>query len=78
MLAQSVRHKKSPWLSLSKQPRRAEKMKMVRNAIKLIMKNHFYSFYNKIMKQGKGGAIGNVLTDEMTQSSEVVERTRTQ
>ena len=29
------------------------------------MKQHYYSFNNKIRKQGKGGAIGNSLTEKL-------------
>ena len=29
------------------------------------MKNHFYSFDNKIRKQARGGAIGNKLTERL-------------
>ena len=29
------------------------------------MKNHFYSFDNKVLKQETGGAIGNVLTERL-------------
>ena len=38
---------------------------LVRHAIKLVMKNHFYFYDNKIMKQDKGGAIGNKLTERL-------------
>ena len=34
-------------------------------AVKLVMKNHYYSFNNQIRKQGKGGAIGNSLTEKL-------------
>ena len=63
------RQKDCPWLPPSREPTRAEKMKMVgcllRHAIRLVMKNHFYSFDNQILKQSKGGAIGNKLTERL-------------
>ena len=36
---------------------------LIRTAIRLVMKNHFYSFVNEIRNQRKGGAIGNKLTE---------------
>ena len=36
---------------------------MMKYTIRLVIKNHFYSFDNQIRKQGKGGAIGNKLTE---------------
>ena len=51
------------WLPPARKPVRRQKMKMVgcmmKYAIRLVMKNHFYSIDNQIRKQGKGGAIGN-------------------
>ena len=37
----------------------------MRSAIKLVMKNHFYSFDNTIRRQNYGGAIGTVLTERV-------------
>ena len=34
-------------------------------AVKLVVKNHYYSFNKQIRKQGKGGAIGNSLTEKL-------------
>ena len=63
------RQKDNLWLPPSREPSRPEKMRMVvcllRQAIKLVMKKHYYSFENKIMKQSKGGAIGNKLTERL-------------
>ena len=57
------------WLPPTRAPDRAEKMKMigclVQTACKLVMKNHFYTFDNKIRKQMAGGAIGNKLTERL-------------
>ena len=38
---------------------------LVRNACRLVMENHFYTFDNQIRKQCKGGAIGNKLTERL-------------
>ena len=38
---------------------------LVKSACRLVMNNHFYSFENKIRKQGKRGAIGNKLTERL-------------
>ena len=38
---------------------------LVKSAVKLVMKNHYYSFNNQIRKQSKGGAIGNSLTEKV-------------
>ena len=65
----TVRQSDRAWLLPSRMPSRAEKMKMigclVRTASRLVMKNHFYSFDNKIRKQARGGAIGNKLTERL-------------
>ena len=44
---------------------------LVRNDIKLIMKNHFYSLDNFIIKQGKGGAIGNIVKERSCMNSRI-------
>ena len=36
---------------------------LVKCVIKLVMKNQYYTFDNDIRNQGKGGAIGNKLTE---------------
>ena len=38
---------------------------MARSSIKLVMRNHFYTFDNVIRKQARGGAIGNKLTKRL-------------
>ena len=57
------------WLPPARKPGRRQKMKMVgylmKYAIRLVMKNHFYSFDNSLRKQRKGGAIGNPLTERL-------------
>ena len=54
------------WLPPSRKPGVLQKRKMlgclVKCAIKLEMKDHFYAF-NNVIKKGKGGAIGNKLTE---------------
>ena len=54
-------------MSPARRPGKRQKMKMVgcmmKYAIRMVMKNKFYSFDNQIRKQGKGGAIGNKLTE---------------
>ena len=58
----ATRMEDESWLPPARRPGRRQKMKMVgcmmKYAIRLVMKNHFYSFDNKIRKKGKGGAIG--------------------
>ena len=55
------------WLPPTRKPGVRQKRKMlgclVKCAIKLVMKNNFYTFNNIIRKPGKGGAIGNKLTE---------------
>ena len=64
---EEVRAQDMSWLPPSRKPGVRQKRKMlgclVKCAIKLVMKNHFYKFENVIRKQGKGGAIGNKLTE---------------
>ena len=38
---------------------------LMKVAINLVMRNHFYSFDNVIRKQSEGGAIGNKLTERL-------------
>ena len=65
----ATRYKDSPWLPPARQPARGEQRKMLgcmlAHATRLVMRNHFYSYDNKILKQGKGGAIGNKLTERL-------------
>ena len=65
----AVRQQDRAWMQPERIPERAEKMKMIGSmmsvAIKLVMKNHFYSFDNVIRRQEKGGAIGNKLTERL-------------
>ena len=64
-----VRAASDSWVSPARRPSRGQKKKMIgcliRAAIKLVMKNHYYSFNNEIRKQNKGGAIGNKLTERV-------------
>ena len=61
-----IRAANDSWVPPARRPTRGQQRKMVgclvRTAIKLVMKNHYYSFDNVIRKQKKGGAIGNKLT----------------
>ena len=65
----AVRQQDRAWMQPERIPERAEKMKMIGSmmsvAIKLVMKNHFYSFDNVTRRQEKGGAIGNKLTERL-------------
>ena len=62
-----VRSENDSWIPPARKPTRRQKKKMlgclIRTAIRLVMKNHFYSFDNEIRNQRKGGAIGNKLTE---------------
>ena len=66
-----VRAEDQSWLPRSRKPgwRQIRKMVgcLVSVACRLVMKNHFYSYNNQIRKQGKGGAIGNSLTQRFGQ-----------
>ena len=63
-----VREKDECWLPPRRKPGVRQRRKMVgcmvRAATRLVMDNHYYSFENVIRKQGKGGAIGNSLTEK--------------
>ena len=65
----AVRAEDDSWIPPARKPTRGQKKRMagclVRAAIRLVMKNHFYSFDNIIRKQEKGGAIGNKLTERL-------------
>ena len=65
----SVRAEDDSWIPPARKPTRGQKKRMagclVRASIRLVMKNHFYSFDNVIRKQEKGGAIGNKLTERL-------------
>ena len=57
------------WLPPGRRPGIRQKKRMigvlVKSATRLVMQNHYYSFNNVIMKQKKGGAIGNTLTKKL-------------
>ena len=57
------------WVAPSRRPDVMQRRRMIgfmmETAIKLVMTNHYYSFENVIRKQGKGGAIGNSLTERL-------------
>ena len=57
----ATRMEDESWVPPARKPGRRQKMKMVgvmiKYAIRLVMKNHFYSFDKSIRKQRKGGAI---------------------
>ena len=64
-----VRAKDDSWLPPGRMPGCRQKRRMVgcmaKAACLLVMKNHFFSFNNVIMKQRQGGAIGNSLTERL-------------
>ena len=64
-----IRGEDKSWLPPQKEPTSQQRKHMlgclVKCTVKLVMKNHFYSFNNKIRKQKKGGAIGNLLTEKL-------------
>ena len=65
----ATRMEDESWLPPATKPGRRQNMKMVgclmKYAIRLVMKNPYYSFDNSIWKQGKGGAIGNKLPERL-------------
>ena len=69
MRGAATRMEDESWIPPARKPRRCRKRNMVgcmmKYAIRLVMKNHFYSFDNVIRKLRKGGAIGNKLTERL-------------
>ena len=64
-----VRAANDSWLPPARRPTRGQKRRMtgslIKEAIKLVMKNHYTFFNNVIRKQTKGGAIGTKLTERL-------------
>ena len=64
-----ARAKDECWLPPRRRPGCRQRRRMVgclvKAAVRLVMKNHYYSLDNIIRKQNKGGAIGNSLTEKL-------------
>ena len=76
-----ARAENQSWLPPSRKPgvRQARRMLgcLVASACRLVMKNHFYSYNNQIMKQAEGGAIGNSLTQKLGKQEQKKKKRRT-